>query len=58
MDQIDIFGDVHEIGTTPAQAPRSVTAEQPRLFEPQYEGQLWLADNPDGGENAVEKGGT
>jgi hypothetical protein len=37
--QIDIFGGEHVLTPEP-EAPRVVSAEQPRLFEPQYEGQL------------------
>lgn len=49
--QFDIFGAEHVLA--PAQAPTGDQAaryEQPRLFEPQYEGQLALAggeDNPE-----------
>jgi hypothetical protein len=52
--QIDIFGGEHELAPTPA--PRAQQGhEQPRLFEPQYEGQLWLADNPEIGAEAPER---
>jgi hypothetical protein len=45
--QFDIFGAEHELAPEP-EAPRATsTHEQPRLFEPQYEGQLPLADNPE-----------
>lgn len=41
--QLDIFGGEHELAPD-APAPRATsTHEQPRLFEPQYEGQLALA---------------
>jgi hypothetical protein len=45
-DQLDIYGDVVELGDV-ADKPIAATqaeAEQPRLFEPQYEGQLALGE--------------
>jgi hypothetical protein len=51
VPQLDIFGAEHTLA--PAQAPRATgTHEQPRLFEPQYEGQLALA----GGEDNYPEG--
>jgi hypothetical protein len=47
VPQLDIFGGEHLLA--PAPAPRATsTHEQPRLFEPQYEGQLDMSgDNPE-----------
>ena len=48
--QLDIFGGEQQLAPEPP-APCTSTHEQPRLFEPQYEGQLALA----GGDNPEER---
>lgn len=46
--QFDIFGAEHVPNLPqPANCRPDGRFEQPRLFEPQYEGQLALADNPE-----------
>jgi hypothetical protein len=51
--QVDIFGAEHVLAPEPA-APRATsTHEQPRLFEPQYEGQLDMS-----GDNYPEERNT
>ena len=49
--QLDIFGGETALETDqePARESGNLTVEQPRLFEPQYEGQLDLADQSTGG---------
>lgn len=42
--QLDIFGGETALATEEPRASGDLTVEQPRLFEPQFEGQLALAD--------------
>lgn len=43
MDQIDVFGETHSLEPVAPPKPRDANAlEQPRLFEPQMEGQTAL----------------
>lgn len=50
--QLDIFGGEQVLAPAPAPPVEYARAEQPRLFEPQYEGQLALA----GGDNPEQEG--
>jgi hypothetical protein len=49
--QVDIFGGEHTLAPEPTAPVPTGTHEQPRLFEPQYEGQLAMA----GGDNPEER---
>lgn len=58
VPQFDIFGAEHEPEPPrPAYCRPSGKFEQPRLFQPQYEGQLAMAggDYPEDGADAPER---